>query len=412
MIRVLFVDDDPRVLAGLSNAFRRLRGEMRCQVAHGGGEALQLMAEHPADIIISDARMPEIEGPELLRRVQLEYPATVRIVLSGQTDIAGTRELVNVAHMFLNKPCDVDTTASVIRHVAAIRRMMPSPELQALVGSVGQLPFPRRTHEELLALLGDSKLSLPRLTQAVEESTALTAKVLQMVNSSFFGPAAACTTVEHAVKILGPEVLRNIATWLEPFDDLLDRSASSGVPLERGRMRSLLASRLARRIVSEPSAANAASLVALLHDVGLIVLSTLLPERLAEAIESARARALPAHVVEAEVFGASHAVVGAYLLGLWGFPLTTVEAVAHHHDPMDGGVDPSTLSPTQALRVTAAVTDAAYPASDLGPLPVPLTQWWPDAAANAPRIAALEGWQHHASRILAELQESFHAAAR
>jgi HD-like signal output (HDOD) protein len=410
MIRVLFVDDDPRVLAGLSNAFRRFRSEMRCQVALGGVEALRLMAEQPADIMISDARMPEMEGPELLRRVQIAYPATVRIVLSGQTDVAATRELVNVAHMFLNKPCDVDTTAGIIRHVAAIRRMMPSPELQALVGSVGQLPFPRRTHEEIVQLLGDAKLSLQRLTQAVEESPALSAKVLQMVNSSFLGPARACSSVEHAVKLLGPEVVRNIVTWLDPFDDLLDRSASSGFSLERARIRSLLASRLARRIGSD-SSASAAALTALLHNVGLMVLSSLVPERLAETVELARARSLPEHVVEAEVFGASHAVIGAYLLGLWGFPLATVEAVATHHDAMDLGVEPSTLTSTQVLRITAAITDALYPASDLGPLPVPLTQWWPDAT-HASRTAALEGWQHHAVRILAELQESFNAAAR
>jgi HD-like signal output (HDOD) protein/ActR/RegA family two-component response regulator len=412
MNRVLFVDDDPRLLAGLGNAFRRLRSEWRCRFALGGAEALRLMAEEPADMIVSDARMPEIEGPELLRRVQREWPTTVRIVLSGQTDSESARQLVNVAHVFLNKPCDADTIATVLRHVVAIRGVLPSPDLQALIGAVGHLPVQHRTCEKLNALLADSKVSVQRVTEAVENAPAVAAKVLQMVNSSFFGPPRQVTTLAHAVKILGIETVRAIVASLVPFEDVLGRSAAHGFSLDRGRIRSVMASRLARWIAPDASTANAAAPLALLHNVGITVLSTQLPERLADAIDHARDARISLSAAEQRVFGANHAAIGAYLLGLWGFSLEAVDAIATHHEIMEPGLQPETLRLKHVLRITAALTDAIHPPSELSPLPIPVAEWWPDAAENDTRQAALAGWQRHAHRIFAELQESFHVAAR
>jgi diguanylate cyclase (GGDEF)-like protein/PAS domain S-box-containing protein len=101
---LLLVDDDDRVLSSLKRLLRRDGYEILC--ATSGREALELMAEHPVCVIISDARMPEMQGTELLRCVRGLYPNVVRIMLSGYAELQAVTDAVNegAVYKFLTKP--------------------------------------------------------------------------------------------------------------------------------------------------------------------------------------------------------------------------------------------------------------------------------------------------------------------
>jgi CheY-like chemotaxis protein len=106
--RVLFVDDEPQVLEGIQ---RSLRKRVELQTAPGGVEALRLIAEEgPFAVVISDMRMPGMNGAQLLAKVREQEPDTVRIILSGQSDMQSTIDAVNQGQIyrFLTKPCAAD----------------------------------------------------------------------------------------------------------------------------------------------------------------------------------------------------------------------------------------------------------------------------------------------------------------
>ena len=108
MRRILFVDDDPRILEELRDMLRPQRHDWEMAFAPSGDAALALMQASPFDVIVSDMRMPGMDGAALLARVRQEYPQVVRIVLSSHTELSTALRVVPVAHQFLAKPCDAE----------------------------------------------------------------------------------------------------------------------------------------------------------------------------------------------------------------------------------------------------------------------------------------------------------------
>jgi CheY-like chemotaxis protein len=113
-MRILFVDDEPRVLDGLRRMLRSRRREWSLHFAMSGDEALEQLAELPFDVIVSDMRMPRMDGATLLGIVQESFPSVIRIVLTGHTEPEGRAHALPVAHQFLTKPCDPFTLQAAI----------------------------------------------------------------------------------------------------------------------------------------------------------------------------------------------------------------------------------------------------------------------------------------------------------
>jgi DNA-binding NtrC family response regulator len=107
MRRVLFVDDDSDVLRGMRRVMRLLREEWEAEFVPDGSEALETLAKTPFDVIVSDMRMPGMDGADLLTEVRNRYPGVARVVLSGNCDQEMARRGQALAHQFLTKPCDV-----------------------------------------------------------------------------------------------------------------------------------------------------------------------------------------------------------------------------------------------------------------------------------------------------------------
>jgi DNA-binding NtrC family response regulator len=105
--RILFVDDEPALLAGLEKLLRRDRTRWEMVFVLGGHRALEEIRRCPFDAVVSDMRMPDIDGATLLTIVQQERPATARIMLTGYADDAELGRVRPVLHQLLNKPCRV-----------------------------------------------------------------------------------------------------------------------------------------------------------------------------------------------------------------------------------------------------------------------------------------------------------------
>jgi DNA-binding NtrC family response regulator len=120
MKRILFVDDEPLVLEALRRMLRGMRQEWEMEFVTGGAAALQAMAAHPADVIVSDMRMANMNGAELLNEIMRLYPKTIRFILSGYADTEMIMQCVGGTHQFLSKPCDGETLRSLIRRTVAM----------------------------------------------------------------------------------------------------------------------------------------------------------------------------------------------------------------------------------------------------------------------------------------------------
>jgi HD-like signal output (HDOD) protein/ActR/RegA family two-component response regulator len=336
--RILFVDDEPNVLDGLRRMLHTMRNEWELAFAGSAFEALELLAERTFDVIVSDIRMPQMDGIALLTEVKNRYPAVMRIVLSGQSKQEHILPSVGLAHQYLSKPTSCDELKHTITRVASLRDLLSNPTLQGLVSMVGNLPTLPSIHAELVAELHSDTCSVNSVGEIVSKDPGLTAKLLQLVNSSFFGLPHRVSTAMQAVQFLGIETVRSLIVSYHAFstyEKRLPKSLSLGAVWRHSFAVALTAREIAARESQEMHRINESWTAGLLYDVGMLILGAAMPAKYEGLCQNAKKDGQPLYKLEKLVFGASHAEVGACLLALWGLPDPIVEAVAYHHTPQD-----------------------------------------------------------------------------
>jgi putative nucleotidyltransferase with HDIG domain len=353
MKRVLFVDDEPRVLDGLRDLLRRQRREWDMVFALGGEAALEAIESQPFDVVVSDMRMPGIDGAKLLGLVKERQPDTVRIVLSGQTELEAALRAVPVAHQYLAKPCDRDQLRRTIERASVSQALLADEAVRRAAAGAGEIPSAPSLYTRLVEATADLDTSVQEIGALVESDVAMCAKVLQLVNSSFFGLSRRVTTAREAVVYLGLAPLRALVVSAGAFRAFSPDRPIDGFSLDALKTHSTRVARLASELVPGRPDADEAFTAGMLHDVGKLLLAAQRPDELAELTAAARDEAVPLHVVEQARTGVTHAEIGAYLLSLWGLPYRIVEAVAHHHAP--GRLGDPTLDVTAAVHVADAL---------------------------------------------------------
>ncbi len=331
-LRVLFVDDEPEILGGLRRMLRSRRHEWDMQFVESGEEALLAIDREPFDVVVSDMRMPGLDGSALLKEVKERTPGAVRIVLSGYADRAATMRSVTVSHQYLSKPCEAGVLEQVIERSRRLEALLANRALVDLLGPIGDLPVMPRIYRELLHALAEPEVDMQHVAEIVESDPGITAKLLQITNSSYFGLRREVSSVSQAVNYLGVQTIQDLALTAEVFRQF-ETGASRSFSIEKEQTEAVLAGRVARQMFDDKHAADLAFLGGMLHDVGELILATHAPETFERVSREAAATERPRLEVEREVLGVSHAEVGAYLLGVWGMPYPVVEAVAHHHRP-------------------------------------------------------------------------------
>lgn len=333
MKRILFVDDEPNILEALQRMLRPQREEWDMSFANGGQEAVKLLDNGAFDVVVSDMRMPGIDGAALLNLVREKHPAALRFILSGYTELQASFRAVPVAHQFLVKPCDPDALRTAIERATSLVAVLNSRMLAGLVGSMQDLPSLPKSYSELRDALSDPDVSVERIVRIVETDVAITAKILQLVNSAFFGITRDVTQIKTAVSYLGLNILQNLVLSAEVFRAFQPKKPIPGFSVEEFHQHSQTTARIAAKIPVKHQMPGGVVIAALLHDVGKLVIAERSPDHFARALAGVKLDHKPLHVIEEELIGVSHAEVGAYLLSLWGLPYPVVEAVAHHHHP-------------------------------------------------------------------------------
>lgn len=357
MKRILFVDDDLRFLEALRVGLQPRAAEWSMTFVDSGARAIQELEQTPQDVLVADVRMPEMDGAQLLRTVRERWPDTIRIVLSGAADLADVIRLLPIAHQYLNKPCLAKRLEEVIERSLDVMAILSKQSLRALMGSTDRLPAQPRVFSRLRVAMANDKISAREVSRIIRADAMVTAKVLQIANSAFFGPARRVTSIEQAVMYLGFPAVRNLAMCAEVFAHRPRNSFAAPLSLERLQQHTNRVAAVVHALTSETPWNDDAVLAALLHDVGYWVLVQECPQDLEKALDVAIADRIPIHEAETRVLGASHAEVGAYLLGLWGLPYPIVEAVARHHTPEGVRTVKFDVLPALAIAMALSGTD-------------------------------------------------------
>ncbi|MCC6213432.1 MAG: HDOD domain-containing protein [Polyangiaceae bacterium] len=281
---ILFVDDEEQILGGLRDLLRRQRKRWKMTFALGGAEGIRSLDAGDVDVVVSDMRMPGIDGAAVLRHAHDHHPGTVRIVLSGYSEAEATMRAVPVAHQFLTKPCDAAQLEAVIERACALQALLAERDLRAELGRLDKLPSQPRVYHRILEVLANPESSIGDVARLVERDAAMTLKLLQLVNSGFFGVPRQISDVRHAASLLGLKNLQNLVLSLEIFDP-----GRHGERTEALQRHALLTGRAASRLVTDRELASDAFLAGVLHDVGFLALFHTQPQRMDEILALAAA---------------------------------------------------------------------------------------------------------------------------
>ncbi len=333
MKRILFVDDESKILDGIRRMMHADRNRWEMEFALGGEAALQAFEANSFDVVVSDMRMPGMDGATLLKHIRDRYPGTARIVLSGYSEAALAARAVSLAHRVLSKPCNASEFQDTIERVCSLQDVLSKPEIRRIVGSVSELPSLSSTYTCLMKAVNDPHSSINQVAEIIAEDIGMSAKVLQLANSAFFGLAQKATSLTSAATYLGMATIKNLALASEAFRVFVPDARIPQSFCESIQEHSQRTSAISAKLPVDRGIRDVTVVAALLHDIGSLILACKMPEEFCAARAMATERGCRIFEAEEELLGTSHAEIGAYLLGLWGIPSLTVEAVAHHHKP-------------------------------------------------------------------------------
>jgi len=365
MKSILFVDDEPKLLSGLKRMLSPYGELWRMEFAPSGTEALQMLAASTFDVIVADMRMPGMNGAELLKQVARLYPEMVRMILSGTWEQDLRMQAAMVAHQYLSKPCDAELLKATLDRAFALREVLVEPALRALISGTASLPSAPTIYREVVRMLQTPGASAHQIGTLLSRDMGMTAKVLQLVNSAFFGLQRHITSAEDAVMFLGVDTVKALALSVSVFSSF-EASACPAFSIEGAQRHGARVAAIAKDIATAQQVSKAALddtfVAGLLHDVGQLVFVAHHPAQY-DRVLKAVADGATSSQAEMQVFGTTHAEVGSYLLWLWGLPDTVVEAVAFHHHPsrcLDGQFSP--LTAVHVANVLAELQPGGEPA--------------------------------------------------
>lgn len=331
---ILFVDDDPLILRGLQRSMDEYCDNWEAEFASSGEEALTKLSEHPYDAIVTDMRMPVMDGIQLLDTVNRMSPGVIRFVLSGNTNDAQILKSAHLVHQMIPKPCELEKIYDMVERACCLRDMLSAPELLRIITGIKTLPSVSKLYKQLLDQLQSETTSSQDVGKIIAQDAAMTAKILQLVNSAFFSISDNISNPQKAATILGLNTIKTLVLGIQVF---LEYHDTPGLPVsvdviwKHSLHVSNLAVAISRSLHLSGQEQEDSRVAGVLHDVGM-----LLGFQIPGFFQNIKFYDNGHAIIESEyeLLGTSHAEMGGYLLGIWGLPHSIVEAVAFH--PMTG----------------------------------------------------------------------------
>ena len=363
---VLFVDDDPLLLRLYQ---MMLEGEPDWETAtvSSGEAALKYLAENQVDVLVSDMRMPEMDGIELMDEVCRLSPGTSRVIISGIGDQEEVARSLETTHQFLAKPLKPTELLEMLTRIGNLDAYLQNESLRTLANKLQSVPSFPSAYLEIMKELNSEDPSLQVIADIVTRDPGLTAKMLQVANSAAFGLSERVSSPFDAVQFLGMAAARSIALSAHVFANF-EKNPIKNFSVKKIWDDALRCSQMARIIMqregADETSTEDACTACMLRETGKLMLARNVPQELERAVALAEARKISLTDAEMEVLGATHNGVAAYLLGLWGLGTPMVEAVAFHLKPSSSGS--RAFGPLTATHVAKIFAQDMFPSPIIG----------------------------------------------
>jgi len=359
--RLLFVDDEPMVLDGLRRALWSTRNEWEMHFVASAAAALEALDLEPFDAIITDMRMPLMDGAQLLEAVKEKHGDLVRIILSGQSKKETILRSIAPAHQFLSKPCNIEELKDRLNQAFTQRELLRNQPLASIISRMRSIPSLPTLYNDLTAALRSENASLGAIEQIISKDVSMAAKILQLANSAFIAAHGRVSSLHEAVSLIGAETVRSLTLSIHVFSQF-DRNAATAAHLPALWNHSVAVAALACHIAitetGNKSLADESFTTGLLHDVGKIVLLAEMPREYQRVLKRLDGNAQTLCELELEYLGCRHEQIGAYLMSVWGLPAPIVQAVEFHHHPSASGLARfSALTAAHCADAIASATD-------------------------------------------------------
>lgn len=277
-----------------------------------------------------------MSGIELLAEVRKLHPQTARIIISGFNDQAEAADSLNCTHLFIPKPFDVKMLRATLARIGTLDTFLKDDKLRGLAGKMRALPSFPTLYLDIMREIESPTSSIQGIAKIVSKDPGITAKILQVANSAALGLQERISDPVQAVQQLGMTTVRSLVLSAQVYSSFAPGRLKnfSAEALWAHLMKCAgLARTILRREHADFAESEDAYTAGMLHDIGKLMLADSLPCDFARALKLAEREKIPLPEAELEIFGATHAGLAAYLLGLWGLPAAIVEAVAFHHTP-------------------------------------------------------------------------------
>lgn len=383
---LVIVDDEEDILRAMKSLFRKEKYQVYYFTS--GIKALDFLQHNNVDVIISDMRMPEISGSELLKQSSVVNPTAIRIILSGYEEkhIVLNAVQQGLAQHYVMKPWEDGQLKEIVKDSMELQEQLRRKHLLEVMHSFKNLPSPPKLHQKLVKILQSDNQSNIEIASEIEKNPALVAKLLRISNSVFYSARKQITSVHEALTFIGSESVLGIVLGLESFENL-NNSNSIAVfrKVEEIRETSILRANIARKISEKwpkPVKKHEVYVAALLLDIGLVLRFCSSPDKYVEFEENYKEGLKPFYMIDKQLFSVTHDDVGSALLTYWNFPQAIISAVGNHHR-YTGDDD---------LTIIAQIADALIQKEDSQP--------------HDPRIGEyLREWEPKLSASISEIQE-------
>jgi len=365
MKKILFVEDNEVLLELYGMLLKDERDQWQTTLAPDGETALNLLQKTAFDVVASDMQMPGMTGIQLLTEVSKQHPQTARIIISGFTDQAEAADSLKCTHLFIPKPFEVKVLRATLARIGSLDAHLKDNKLRGLAGKMRTLPTFPTLYLDIMREIESPTSSIQGIAGIVAKDPGITAKILQVANSAAIGLPEKVSDPVEAVQHLGMSTVRSLALSAQVYGSFAPgrlKGFSADALWSHLMNCGDLARTLMRRERADFAESEDAYTAGMLHDMGKLMLADSLPDEFGQALALAEREKIPLVEAELEVFGATHAGLAAYLLGLWGLPAAIVEAVAFHHTP-----EQSDLKKCSALTAVH-VANAFYDKSGTAPL--------------------------------------------
>lgn len=323
---IVFVDNEPGVLNALRRLLRLSHRDWEMFFFSSPKEALEQLKTLRPWVLVVDRHMAEMDGIELLGQAAHTVPDTIRVLLSGDAQMESALKATAAAHLVIRKPFEREVIDDLLTRARVLHQLPLSDGLRSRLGRQDSLPVLPEVYQQITQVLEQQEPSVAEVAELIRHDQVLLSRVLQLVNSPFFGFNSRTHDVEVAVMRLGLQTIHNLVLIIELYQHDSQVSRALGDRLMREAM--LLAEQVGSLCDSRgvnKTVRNLAVVSALLHNIGMLVLDGDPQE---------------------------YSLASAYLLELWGFESAVIEAVQHQLDPEPpADCEPATEILNRALKL-------------------------------------------------------------